>query len=309
MNIGLPQPEIVRSDTRRVVNLNLPEPVVIVSTLFAFGGVVTSAWKLTAVSALILIIIGFARGWAKVSLSRVELSREVAQHRLYVGETTSLELILENRKTCHCRGYAWISRSRTAWRSAAVRILVRRGRTTNSPRVFLRPSASAHANAYARNGRCWPLVAAAIDSVRHICKVAICLVSTRPRRLPRRTRRRLLSFPRRARCPGFACPTRRQTELDLVVRCCTKTARARRVPGRTSQATLSNAWIGKPRRAANSPWCVSSTPVVDIASWSPWTRVPLTTTGATRCNCWRLRLPRRFQSACFVWIGGIRSGS
>ena len=43
MNIGLPQPEIVRSDTRRVVNLNLPEPVVIVSTLFAFGGVVTSA--------------------------------------------------------------------------------------------------------------------------------------------------------------------------------------------------------------------------------------------------------------------------
>ena len=99
MNIGLPQPEIVRSDTRRVVNLNLPEPVVIVSTLFAFGGVVTSAWKLTAVSALILIIIGFARGWAKVSLSRVELSREVAQHRLYVGETTSLELIMENRKT------------------------------------------------------------------------------------------------------------------------------------------------------------------------------------------------------------------
>ena len=91
--------DALRNDTRSVTSARLPEPVVVISVLFAIVGVAAAEWKLTAVCALILIIVGFARAWAKVSLAGVVLQRTVVEPRLFVGDTTQVRLVLENRKS------------------------------------------------------------------------------------------------------------------------------------------------------------------------------------------------------------------
>ena len=90
--------EDFRPESQSIVSASLPEPVIVVCVVMAAAGLISGSRQLLVVSAVVLIVVGVARAWARLALSGVELNRTLSTERAFAGDTVTVELTLENRK-------------------------------------------------------------------------------------------------------------------------------------------------------------------------------------------------------------------
>ncbi|MEX2228317.1 MAG: DUF58 domain-containing protein [Dehalococcoidia bacterium] len=69
-----------------------------VSSVLISIGLLTGSIVIVSLGVLVLGTGGAARLWSRLALAEVVLTREVSEHRVYVGETVEVKLTLENRK-------------------------------------------------------------------------------------------------------------------------------------------------------------------------------------------------------------------
>lgn len=78
--------------------LSLPDPLVGLCIVLAVIGAASAAVPLTIVSVLVLVVVVFARGWARLSLERVSIQRSFSRNRVFAGDDLEVDLVVENRK-------------------------------------------------------------------------------------------------------------------------------------------------------------------------------------------------------------------
>ena len=76
----------------------LPDPLIGLCVVLTVIGAATGAVQLTTVGVVVLAVVFFARGWARLSLERVRVQRAFSRDRVFAGETVEVELVVENRK-------------------------------------------------------------------------------------------------------------------------------------------------------------------------------------------------------------------
>lgn len=69
-----------------------------VSSVLIAIGLLSGSIVIVSLGVLVLGTGGAARLWSRLSLEEVVLTRELSEHRVYVGETVDVKLTLENRK-------------------------------------------------------------------------------------------------------------------------------------------------------------------------------------------------------------------